>query len=55
MPLSYPYKQNEEDKEIPELIFLDETLTPFAQYPPEDTDAPKCDDNPTKSTESNGN
>lgn len=36
MPLSYPYKQNEEDKEIPMLTFLDETMTPFEQLPPDE-------------------
>lgn len=36
MPLSYPYKQNEEDKEIPTLTIIDETMTPFEQLPPED-------------------
>lgn len=35
MPLSYPYKQNEEDKEIPTLTFVDETMTPFEQLPPD--------------------
>lgn len=36
MPLSYPYKQNEEDKEIPVLTIIDETRTPFEQLPPEE-------------------
>ncbi len=36
MPLSYPYKQNEEDKEIPMLTFVDETMTPFEQLPPDE-------------------
>lgn len=36
MPLSYPYKQNEEDKEIPVLTIIDEVLTPFEQLPPEE-------------------
>lgn len=36
MALSYPYKQNEEDKEIPTLTFVDETMTPFEQLPPDD-------------------
>lgn len=36
MALSYPYKQNDEDKEIPMLTFVDETMTPFHQLPPDD-------------------
>ena len=36
MPLSYPYKQNEEDKEISVLTIVDETLTPFEQLPPDE-------------------
>lgn len=36
MPLSYPYKQNEEDKELPHLTLVDETLAPAEQRPPED-------------------
>ena len=36
MPLSYPYKQNEEDKEIPVLTIVDETLTHFEQLPPDE-------------------
>lgn len=35
MPLSYPYKQNEEDKELPLLTIVDETMTPYEQLPPD--------------------
>lgn len=46
MPLSYPYKQNEEDKEIPTLSFFDQSLTPFEQLPDDDDDnqSPLTDD-----------
>ncbi|MDE6345261.1 MAG: hypothetical protein K2L55_01160 [Muribaculaceae bacterium] len=48
MPLSYPYKQNEEDKEIPTLTIVDDTMTPFEQLPPEekqDGDIPQSREN----------
>lgn len=51
MPLSYPYKQNEEDKEIPMLTFLDETMTPFEQLPPEDDGSVKIKEDKDKTIE----
>lgn len=44
MALSYPYRQNDEDKEIPTLTFVDETMTPFEQLPPDDDTVSGKDD-----------
>lgn len=52
MALSYPYKQNDEDKEIPMLTFVDETMTPFHQLPPDD-DA-ETEENNNNSNPDNG-
>lgn len=38
MPLSYPYKQNDEDKEIPSLTIVEENLAPAQQFPVEPSD-----------------
>jgi len=43
MALSYPYRQNDEDKEIPTLTFVEDTMTPFVQLPP-DEDSGDADD-----------
>ena len=57
MPLSYPYKQNEEDKEIPTLTFFEDTLTPFEQLPDDDAEQLRHADTdviPSKPSSQNG-
>ena len=54
MPLSYPYKQNEEDKEIPILTFVDETMTPFEQLPPDNDGTDSAADTEKKASDCSG-